>query len=66
MESKKSPKSKESPAPELTEAERQFWHEQAAYWGVIQEDAERAVAYARNQRHTALEKLGMVRRIDTI
>lgn len=48
---------------ELSPDERSFWHEQAAYWEVKREDAQRAVDYATEQRLNALEKLGMVRRI---
>ena len=49
------------PVTEVTTPEqRQYWHEQAAYWAIKEEDAEVALAYARRQRAFALGRLGML------
>jgi hypothetical protein len=49
------------PTPDkLTPEQRAHWQEQAAYWAVTQENAERAVEYAGRQRENALRMLGML------
>ena len=49
------------PTPEsLTPQQREHWQDQAAYWAIKQEDAERAVEYAARQRENALRMLGMI------
>lgn len=49
------------PTPtDLTPEQREHWHEQAAYWAVRQEDAERALEYASRRRESALRILGML------
>lgn len=49
------------PTPEhLTGEQRQYWHDQAAYWAVKQEDAEHATEYAARHREDALRMLGML------
>jgi hypothetical protein len=48
------------PIPELTPEQRDYWHEQAAYWGVRQEISNNSLDYANKMRHEALVMLGMV------
>lgn len=49
------------PVPrELTGNQRQYWYQQAAYWAVKQEDADKASEYAGRQRESALRMLGML------
>jgi hypothetical protein len=48
------------PIKPTTPEQRQHWLDQAAYWLVKQEDAERAVEYAGRQRENALRILGMI------
>lgn len=49
------------PPPEtLTIEQRQHWQDQAAYWLIRQEDAERALDYAARQRENCLRVLGML------
>ena len=45
---------------ELTPERRIQLFETAAYWAIKEEDAERALNYARHQRRLALLALGMV------
>lgn len=44
----------------LPNTDRQYWLEQAGYWGEKEEDAERALEYAKKQRAKALRMLGML------
>jgi hypothetical protein len=44
----------------LTLPQREYWQEQASYWLIKQEDAERALDYAARQRDNALRMLGML------
>ena len=46
--------------PELTPSQREYWLGQAGYWGVQQENAERALEYASRHREDALRMLGML------
>jgi hypothetical protein len=49
------------PTPKvLSQDQREHWQDQAAYWAVKQEDAERAVEYAGRQRENSLRMLGML------
>lgn len=49
------------PVPsQLTTEQRQHWQDQAAYWLIKEEDAERAVEYAGRQRENSLRMLGMI------
>lgn len=49
------------PIPQqMTAQQRQHWHDQAAYWGVIEEDAQTKLEYAQRQRENCLRMLGMV------
>lgn len=45
---------------ELTPAERQFWHEQAAREEIIREHHELYMKQAQRRRDIALSKLGMI------
>ena len=47
-------------AEQLTPEQRQNWQNDAAYWAVVQEDAERALAVATKRRRLALGKLGLL------
>lgn len=49
--------------PELTSAERQWWHEEAARQEIRREDYQRYADEAQAMRDRALEELGMLRRI---
>jgi hypothetical protein len=44
----------------LTPDQKQYWLDQAAYWGEHQETSQRAVEYAARQRENALRMLGMI------
>ena len=49
------------PTPgELTPEQRDYYHKQAAYWGVREDDAYTALEYAQRQRQKALRMLGML------
>jgi len=49
------------PVPrQLTPEQRQHWRDQAAYWGVKEEDSMTALEYAQRQRENALRMLGMI------
>lgn len=48
------------PIPQLTSEQRQHWQEQAAYWAVHEEYAERALEVAQRGRENALRMLGML------
>lgn len=49
------------PTPEnLTPEQREYWHGQAAYWCIKEEDALTALNYAHGQRSEALRMLGMI------
>lgn len=49
------------PVPEyLTPEQRQHWQDQAAYWGVREEDAHTALEVAQRNREHALRMLGMI------
>lgn len=49
------------PVPsQLDPEQRQHWQDQAAYWLITQENAERAVEYAGRQRENSLRMLGMI------
>ena len=49
------------PVPEkLTPEQREYWHSQAAYWGVHEENAEKALEVAQRGRENALRMLGML------
>lgn len=49
------------PVPhELTGDQREYWHEEAAYWAIKEEDAYQAVEYAGRRREAALRMLGML------
>lgn len=49
------------PVPEtLTPEQRQHWHDQAAYWGVHEEAAAKALEVAQRGRENALRMLGML------
>lgn len=49
------------PVPqEMTGEQRQHWHDQAAYWCVVEENAMTALEYAQRQRENALRMLGMI------
>jgi len=48
------------PPDDVTPEQRQHWQEQAAYWGVKEEDAMTALEYAQRQRENALRMLGML------
>lgn len=45
---------------ELTPTEREYWQQQAAYWGEKQDNSNTALEYATRQRNFALVKLGML------
>lgn len=45
---------------DLTPEQREYWHGQAAYWGVMEETAMTALEYAQRQREDALRMLGML------
>lgn len=48
------------PPKVMTPEQRTYWHSQAAYWAITQENAERAVEYAGRQRESALRMLGLL------
>lgn len=48
---------------ELSKAEREFWHDEAARQEIYREDHQRKADEAREARDVALERLGMIRRI---
>lgn len=48
---------------ELTQAERHFWHDEAAREDIFREERQRQADEHREARDRALERLGMIRRI---
>jgi hypothetical protein len=48
------------PIPKLNEQQREHWQAQAAYWGVTEEHAAKALEVAQRGRENALRMLGML------